>query len=108
MLGFIAFTIGFFSEKLRQKTKELLKISQYLEEAKDTLEIKVKYRTKELKKLTDHLEDEVEKRTKKLQENMKQLEKFSKLTIDRELKMVELKKELEGLKKKLEESKNLK
>jgi len=69
-----------------------------LEEAKTSLEIKVGARTKELKELADGLEDQVKKRTKELQEKIQELEKFQSVVVGRELKMIELKKEIERLK----------
>lgn len=47
----------------------------------------------------EKLERTVRERTKELQKEVEELEKFYKLTIGRELKMVELKKEIERLKK---------
>ncbi len=70
-----------------------------LEESKKVLEIKVKARTKELEEMAKHLEETVEQRTKELKERLAELEKFHKLTVGRELRMIQLKKELEKLKK---------
>ncbi|KKQ65418.1 MAG: hypothetical protein A3E18_02355 [Candidatus Nealsonbacteria bacterium RIFCSPHIGHO2_12_FULL_38_18] len=53
----------------------------------------------ELKKLQEELEEKVEERTGELKERVEELEKFHDLTVDRELKIIELKnkiKELEG------------
>jgi len=61
------------------------------------LQERLEKRTKELKKLTEDLELQVEARTKQLQERVADLERFQKITVGRELKMVELKKELEKL-----------
>ena len=53
----------------------------------------------EVKALQENLEKKVKKRTKELQERVEELERFHKLTVGRELKMVELKEEIENLKK---------
>jgi PAS domain S-box-containing protein len=74
----------------------------------------------ELKKLQNELEKKVEERTKELQEkvieleNVKkelerrivELERFQKITVGRELKMIELKKEIKRLKEELERLKS--
>lgn len=59
---------------------------------------------KELKKWGESLDKKVNEKTKELQEKVEELEKFNKFSIDRELKMIELKKEIEDLKNKLKES----
>lgn len=53
----------------------------------------------ELKKLQEELEKKVEERTKELQKRIEELEKFQKAAVARELKMIELKKEIEKLTK---------
>jgi hypothetical protein len=45
----------------------------------------------------NHLEKRVEERTEELQQKIGELEKYKRLTVDRELKMVELKKEINKL-----------
>jgi len=81
---------------------ETLKAQQEaLEESKKDLEMKVQARTRELKELTERQEEIIKERTKELQEKLEELEKFQKLSIGRELKMVELKKEIERLKEEL-------
>lgn len=52
----------------------------------------------ELKELQESLEKKVKQRTKELQERIDELERFRKLTEGRELRMVELKEEIERLK----------
>lgn len=52
-----------------------------------------------LKESQKNLEKKVQQRTKELQERVEQLERFQKITIGRELKMAQLKKEIQRLKK---------
>jgi len=82
---------------------ETRKSQTALKEAKNVSEIKIQARTRELKELAESLDDKVKKRTEELQVKLKELERFQRLTIGRELKMVDLKKELGNLKKILEE-----
>ncbi len=58
-----------------------------------------------LKELQEKLEEKVRERTKELQEKINQLETFQRLTVGRELKMVELKREIKELKAQLQRSK---
>lgn len=85
---------------------ENLQESRYrLKEAKKSLEIQIKAQTKELKKLNRELEDRVQKRTQELQKRVDELERFHRLTVGREMKMIELKDKIKELKEKLEEVK---
>lgn len=56
----------------------------------------------ETKKLQEGLEEEVRKRTIELEKRVKELEKFHKLVVGREIKMIELKKEIKKLKEEKE------
>lgn len=84
---------------LIKKNKEIQKLNLQLEETKVVAEIKIRSRTKELEELADSLDGQVKKRTKELEEKIKDLEKIKRLSIGRELKMIELKKEIKSLKK---------
>jgi len=61
--------------------------------------------TNELNQLNRTLEIRVEAKTKALQNKVEELEKFYKLTVGRELKMIELKQEIKKLKETLEKPK---
>jgi len=106
ILFFITETYGTFSETLKKKQEELIKTQGEAEEARKVLEIKVKARTRELQELTENLEEEVKRRTKEIQDKMRESEVFHKLAVGRELKMIELKKEIQNLKEKLNNKKN--
>ncbi len=54
--------------------------------------------TKSLKRHTENLEAQVNERTKEMQEKVDELKRFKKVTVGRELKMVELKKQIEQIK----------
>lgn len=98
--------ITFINNRNYTFVKNIVQKQEEVEEAKATLEIKIVARTKELKELADSLEGQVKERTKELQSKMEELERFNKLAVGRELKMVELKKEIENLKEKTREYKN--
>jgi hypothetical protein len=87
-----------FAESLREKRRELAEAQEKAETAKVALEVKVIERTKELESLTKNLEKQVEQRTQELEKKLKELEKTNKLMLGREMRMVELKKEIAMLK----------
>ena len=94
-----------FLQRTRTFLAELLEKRKELEEAKGALEIKIKARTKALEELTQNLDQEVKERTQELEKRINELEKFHKLTVGRELRMADLKKEIERLKEENEELK---
>jgi len=73
-------------------------LDRFIKEATERLEKKIE----ELEKAKAGLEERVKERTRKLQEKVEELERFHKLAVGRELKMIELKKEVKELKKKRE------
>jgi len=95
MTGMLKELYGGLEKKVQERTEEL-------EEAKASLEIKVAARTRELKELNEQQEEIIEKRTGEIKKRMEELERFHRLVIGRELKMIELKKELKRLKNLLE------
>ncbi len=76
-----------------------------LKEARAVLQIRVKARTKELEELAGTLERKVEKRTQEIQQRVTELERFHKVTVDRELKMMDLKQEIKKMEVQLRDEK---
>lgn len=89
--------------KYREAVKDLNRAKEALESSKVVLEIKVKARTRELEELAQSLEDKVKQRTKELQGRVNELERFHRLTIGREMKMVELKQKIRKMEAQLRE-----
>ena len=89
--------VGNFNFKIKKHSKD--EIGE-LSDSFNKMAQEIKTANLEIKKHEHELEKQVEKRTKELQDKIEQLEKFQRLTVGREIKMVELKKQLEELKKK--------
>ncbi len=101
----VSFYVDVFSRKfldtihlIGARTLQLKTRENDLQSAKASLEVRVEARTRELRELSETLNEQVQQRTKELQEKIKALEKFQRLSVGRELKMVELKKEIKKLK----------
>ncbi|MBD3208675.1 MAG: hypothetical protein GF370_04465 [Candidatus Nealsonbacteria bacterium] len=112
-LGYTAFITSRFAnvhretrEELEKEREELIKAQDQLRVTRDTLEVRVRARTQELRHLTEDLEKQVRGRTKELEGKIKELENFQKFAVGREMKMVEMKQELEKLKKQLRNQQN--
>lgn len=97
--------VALITKSLQKYYYSLLEAQDEIETARAVLEIKVAARTRELRDLTERLDEQVRERTRELQEKFEELERFQKLAIGRELKMIELKEEIEKLKKELEKYK---
>jgi PAS domain S-box-containing protein len=91
------------TKQLLDKSIELETKNVELEKVRKSLEEKVHERTEELEKERTTLEQKVKERTYELQERLKELQLFHDATVGRELKMIELEKEIESLKRRLRE-----
>jgi hypothetical protein len=106
----VLLVIGSFSNTfytlLNKQIEGIRMVRNNLERVKRKFEVEVLKRTKETEEEKKKLEEEVRERTKELeekkrvaQEKVKELEKFHELAVNRELKMVELKREIRKFKK---------
>lgn len=82
------------SSEVKKKTNELNELNKELDR-------KVEERTYELRSLSDNLEKQVKDRTKQLNDKVDELERFNRLAVGRELRMVELKKKVRELDKRI-------
>lgn len=98
LMGLSCGVVSFITNSLQRYYYSLLDTQDELEDVRTTLEIKVAARTTELSKLTETLDEQVKERTKELQVKIDELETFQRLSVGRELKMIELKKEIEKIK----------
>jgi len=97
--------VGFIAKNLQDRFFDLLDAQEEIETARAVLEIKVEARTRELKELSASLEEQVAERTSSLREKIEELERFNRLTVGRELKMIELKEEIKRLESELKKNK---
>ncbi len=110
--------VNIFSRKRKSKNNEstgcffglfdLTKIKKQeknLEKSSEILEIEVNEKTKELQELAEALETKVKERTKELEEKVNELEIINKLMVGRELKMVELKEQIERMEQEIDQLK---
>lgn len=98
-IGDLAEAFNNMIDSVKTSQKQLKEADARLKEINLSLEQKVKERTAELEKLKVGLRENVAQKTRELNQKLAELEKFKELTIGRELKMIELKKQIEELKK---------
>jgi len=89
---------GNFNIKIKLKSKD--EIGQ-LANSFNEMALELKKLKAELEKYSKNLEGQVKRRTKEIESKVYELEKFNRITIGRELRMVELKKRIKELEEKL-------
>ncbi len=94
-------TLAESEEELRAANQELLANEESLRRMTEELEQKVKQRTRDLEKERHALEIKVQERTKELEIKLKTLAEMNEKMTGRELRMIELKKQINGLMKEL-------
>lgn len=96
LLFYVLWSMYFINKRAESMAKVM---TNELEQTNLRLEDEIKKRTGELQKAHDSLEEQVIVRTKELNEKVGQLQRMNNTMIDRERRMVELKKEIQQLKK---------
>lgn len=99
-IGGFASTLNNMLDIFQESQKKLKETEIGTKKVNIMLEKKVQEKTMEIETAKINLEKTVVERTKELEKKVGELKRFQQLTIGRELKMMELKKELEELKKK--------
>lgn len=95
--GYLAKIFNQMLDSIEKSQTELKDAEKRLADTNINLEIRVKERTAELEALKNNLEKTVEEKTQELQDKIKDLEKFKSFAIDRELKIIELKRRVTEL-----------
>jgi nitrate/nitrite-specific signal transduction histidine kinase len=90
--------MGQLAGSFNQMAADLKVSNDKLDSHSKDLEKEVRKRTRELEKEKAGLEETVKRRTKELQERVSELERYHDATTDRELRMKELREEIERLK----------
>jgi len=117
IIATIGLLFGFFiANSLSKPIVDLKSIAQKIGEGNLDVKIDVKSNdeigalafsfklmAKNLKNNQENLENKITERTKELDNKIKELERFKKLTVGRELRMIEIKKQMKELKTKLPE-----
>jgi len=101
LISMISITLNFFAGNLRRQSELLEKNYRENETIKESLEIQVQARRGELGEISKKLDLEVLKKEGDLNQKMEELEETNKTTIKRELRMIELKKEIKKMKEEL-------
>jgi len=97
-IGQLAKIFNEMLSSIQQSQKELKETDEELRSVNERLEERVTERTSELEALKADLENMVREQTEELKSKLDELERFKKLTVGRELQMLELKKEIARLK----------
>ncbi|MBZ9572650.1 cache domain-containing protein [Patescibacteria group bacterium] len=103
--GVISYRVASYVVQLKRKWERIREERlKELEEIKSTLEVRVMARTRQLREQAEALRKENEEKTKELRERLEELERFHRVTVGRELKMLELKKQVRKMEAQLRET----
>lgn len=97
LLFYVIFSLHFINRRVEALAEEK---TRELKDSNVSLERSIKERTKELENAKVSLEAQVQSRTKELEEKLKEVEIFNKVTMGREERVIELKKEVNEFAKK--------
>lgn len=103
LLFYVIWALYFINRKAEDLADEM---THELQHANQRLEDTVHERTAQLEKARDSLESKVMIRTEELAQKVRELERINEAMVGREVKMIELKKEIEDLKERLRRTQN--
>lgn len=104
IITFLLFITFLLYLKYKKTVKHLKVAKESFEESKKVSEIKVQAKTRQLREQARALREENERKTRTLKERLKELERFQKVTVGREMKMIELKEEIRKMEAQLRET----
>ncbi|MGM0628956.1 MAG: ATP-binding protein [Patescibacteria group bacterium] len=91
--------------KIKERTEEIEKTKEQLQESEQVLEVRVKARTRQLRELAENLEEKAKKRMKALEEKTREVEKKAKMEEKSRKALLNLAEDLEEASQRAQEEK---